>query len=132
LEEKENMQIDECARGACPVVWFEVMGQDADKLRDFYGELLGWRFRTTPPRAYSELDRAEGSPGISGGIGQTGPGHPNWMTFYTRVPDLDAAIERARGLGSQVLMPPVRLADTTVAVVSDPEGHPVGLCTAHP
>lgn len=125
------MEINEYAPTPYPVVYFEVMGQDADKLRHFYGELLGWRFRMSRPRAYGKLRREEGSPGISGGIGQSGPGHPNWMTFYTRVPDLDAAIERARGLGSQVLMPPVRLADTTVAVVSDPEGHPVGLCTTH-
>jgi len=111
-----------------PVVWFEVMGQDADKLRRFYGELLGWQFRAGPPMDYGIVDRDKGSPGIGGRIGQTGPGHPNWMTFYTRVPDLPSALECAQALGSRVLMPPVRLADTTVAVVSDPEGHPVGLC----
>lgn len=125
------MEFEERAVSSCPVVYFEVMGQDADKLRHFYGELLGWRFRMSPPRAYGELRRDEGAPGISGGIGQTGPGHPNWMTFYTEVPDIDAAVARAKGLGSQVLLPPVRMADTTVAVVSDPEGHPVGLCTSH-
>ena len=116
---------------AYPVVWFEVMGQDADRLRQFYGELLGWQFREAHPMPYSDLLRDDGAPGIPGRIGQTGPGHPSWMTFYTMVPDLEAALERARGMGSSVLMPPVRLADTTIAVVSDPEGHPVGLCVSH-
>jgi len=125
------MEINQCAPSSYPVVYFEVMGQDADKLRHFYGELLGWRFRMSTPRARGKLERAEGDPGISGRIAQSGPGHPNWMTFYTQVPDIQAAVERAKALGSQVLMPPVRLADTTVAVVSDPEGHPVGLCTVH-
>jgi predicted enzyme related to lactoylglutathione lyase len=115
-----------------PVVWFEVMGQDADRLRHFYGELLGWRFHTASPVDRGRVERDRSAPGISGRVGQTGPGHPNWMTFYARVPDLGAAIERARGLGSEVLMPPVRLAETTIAVVSDPEGHPLGLCTTHP
>jgi hypothetical protein len=114
---------------AYPVVRFEVMGQDADSLRRFYAELLGWRFRMVPPmKHYGLVERAEGAPGIPGAVGQTGPGHPSWMTFYSLVPDLDAAIACAKRLGSQVLLPPVRQGDTTIAVVSDPEGHPVGLC----
>jgi len=114
-----------------PVVRFEVMGQDADRLRRFYADLLGWRFRMVPPmQRYGIVDHAEGAPGIPGAVGQTGPGHPNWMTFYSLVPDLPAALERAKQLGSQVLLPPVRQGDTTIAVVSDPEGHPVGLCAA--
>jgi len=112
----------------CPVVRFEVMGQDADSLRRFYGTLLGWQFERLPALPYTPVRRAAGSPGIPGAIGQTGPGHPNWMLFYSEVPDLDAAIARARALGSRVLMPPVRVDGHTLAVVSDPEGHPVGLC----
>ena len=27
-----------------PVVHFEVIGQDPDKLRSYYGELFGWKF----------------------------------------------------------------------------------------
>jgi predicted enzyme related to lactoylglutathione lyase len=50
------------------------------------------------------------------------------VTFYSPVADLDAAIARARALGSRVLVPPTRHGDTVIAVVSDPEGHPVGLC----
>ena len=110
-----------------PVVWFEVMGQDGDKLRSFYGQLLGWKFNTANPMNYGMVEAAEG--GIAGGVGQAGPGHPTWVTFYTQVPDLDAAIEKAKALGSQVLMPSTRLDATTIAVVSDPEGNPVGLCT---
>jgi predicted enzyme related to lactoylglutathione lyase len=51
------------------------------------------------------------------------------VTFYTRVADLDSAIGRARDLGSRVLVAPTRHGDTVIAVVSDPEGHPIGLCT---
>lgn len=118
------------ARPPCPVVRFEVMGQDADRLSRFYGDLLGWRFQPGRTPRYRLLEREEGAPGIPGGIGQTGPGHPTWMVFYTEVPDLGACLARARALGAEVLMPPVRVGDTTLAVVSDPEGHPVGLCTA--
>jgi hypothetical protein len=112
---------------AGPVVWFEVMGQDSDKLRSFYGELFGWEFDTANPMNYGVVAAGEG--GIGGGVGQAGPGHPGWITFYTQVDDIEAALEKARGLGSQVLMPVTKLETITVAVVSDPDGHPVGLCT---
>jgi len=114
----------------CPVVRFEVMGQDADRLKRFYGDLRGWQFQPIPAMPYSQVRRAEGAPGIPGAIGQTGPGHPNWLVFYTEVPDLEQSLARARALGSRVLMAPVRLRDSVVAVVSDPEGHPVGLCAS--
>jgi predicted enzyme related to lactoylglutathione lyase len=116
------------------VVGFEVMGQDADKLRRFYGDLLGWQFASAPtPRGAGGGGKIQAEPstsGLAGRIGQSGPGHPNWLLLYNEVPNLEAAVACALGLGSRVLMPPVRLADKTIAVVSDPEGHPVGLCSA--
>ncbi len=114
---------------ATPVVWFEVLGQHADSLHGFYAELLGWQFEGRKPPV-------RGNGGVTGrrplfvrrGARMPSP-PPWWVTFYTRVPDLDSAIAKARSLGSRVLVPPTRHGDTVIAVVSDPEGHPVGLCT---
>jgi hypothetical protein len=108
-----------------PVVWFEVMGQDPDKLRQFYGDLLGWRFDTANPMNYGMVAAGEG--GIAGGVGQAPDGR-GWTTFYTKVPDLEGALARAEQLGSAVLLPIQDLPDTRIAVVTDPEGNPVGLC----
>jgi uncharacterized protein len=110
-----------------PVVWFELLGQHADSLHGFYGELLGWRF--DPRRASS--GRAGTRPARRGfGVRRATPSPPPWwVTFYTPVPDLDAAIAKARSLGSRVLVPPTPHGDAVIAVVSDPEGHPVGLCS---
>lgn len=110
---------------ANPVVWFEVMGQDADKLRDFYGGLLGWRFDTDNPMNYGMVEAGEG--GIPGGIGQVAEGH-GWATFYTKVADLEATVAQAKRLGSIVRVPITELPDTFIAVVTDPEGNAVGLC----
>ena len=108
-----------------PVVWFEALGQHADKLEGFYGEVLGWSFDAVrrPPQPAAgrgwRLRRSSRPPAAP----------PWWVTFYTPVPDLDAAIAKARALGSRVLVPPTRHGDSVIAVVSDPEGHPLGLCS---
>ena len=109
-----------------PVVWFEVLGQDADKMRSFYSSLLGWKFNLDPATKYGIVEI--GDTGIAGAVGQAPPGQRGWVTFYTRVPDLEASVARACELGSAVLMPISELPDIRVAVVNDPEGHPVGLC----
>ena len=35
-----------------PVMWFEVLGNDAGKLRDFYSNLFGWTFDVIPQVDY--------------------------------------------------------------------------------
>ena len=108
-----------------PVVWFEVMGQDADKLRKFYGELCGWKFQVDPNTNYAVAEPGDG--GIGGGVGQRADG-TSWSTVYTKVTDLEAAVLKATDLGSSLLMPITDLPDIRVAVVTDPEGRAVGLC----
>src|SRR5215203_5422477 len=54
-----------------PVVHFEVVGKDAKKLRDFYGELAGWQFDVYEggPTDYGVVSR-EGNTNSEGvGIG---------------------------------------------------------------
>ncbi|MEZ4317461.1 MAG: VOC family protein [Myxococcota bacterium] len=108
------------------VVWFEVMGQDAKKLQSFYGGLFGWDLKSVPgPMEYGLLGPQEGS--IPGGIGKA-PAGPGWTTFYVSVDDLDASIAKAQSMGATLVSPPVTLADGgTIALVTDPEGHTLGL-----
>ncbi len=108
-----------------PVVWFEVLGQNADNLRSFYHELLGWEFNTDNPLNYGVVEAPNG--GIGGGVGEVLEGR-GWTTFYTKVSDLDACVQRARDMGSRVLLPINDLPGGRLAVVTDPEGNPVGLC----
>jgi predicted enzyme related to lactoylglutathione lyase len=122
--------LDEVDRMSAPIVWFEALGQHGDSLHDFYTEVLGWSFDAKPPpppvrpARRSALRPARWRP-----VAQAKLDPPWWVTFYARVPDLGVAIAKARSLGSKVLVPPTPHGDTVIAVVSDPEGHPVGLCT---
>ena len=107
-----------------PVVWFEVMGQDADRLRSFYGELVSWKFKSDNPLIYGFVETGGTD---EGGVGEATEGLV-CATSYTKVQDLEAAVTLAQRLGSRVKVPITELNDTWIAVLTDPEGNAVGLC----
>jgi len=114
-----------------PLVWFEIVGQHSDSLREFYAEVLDWRLDAPldAPLPAAPRERVAGRRALARRSARERSRPPWWMTFYTCVPDLESTIRRARSLGGRVLVPPTQHGDTTFAVVSDPEGHPVGLCS---
>ena len=59
-----------------PVVWFEVIGHDADKLRSFYRDLLGWSFQLDPVTKHGIVEPEAGSAGISRQVPFTSNFHP--------------------------------------------------------
>jgi predicted enzyme related to lactoylglutathione lyase len=117
-----------------PVVHFEVVGKDGEKLRSYYSDLFGWEFSDVMgPMNYAVLPRegntnADGV-GIGGGVG-TGPeGYEGHVTFYVEVPDVEAALAKAESLGGTRMMGPDKIPDANIeiALFTDPEGHVVGL-----
>ncbi|MEQ1565294.1 MAG: VOC family protein [Myxococcota bacterium] len=107
------------------VSWFEVTGRDLDALTAFYSGLFGWALERLPGHPYAATPRDWD--GLPGGVGQA-PAGPGWTTFYVKVDEVASAIERAEKHGGRVLVPPTALPDgVTIAVIADPEGHPVGL-----
>ena len=44
-----------------------------------------------------------------------------------QVPDLNAAIATAEKLGGKIRVPKISTEDLTFAVITDPEGNPVGM-----
>jgi predicted enzyme related to lactoylglutathione lyase len=110
------------------LVWFEVLGKDPGKLRAFYGELFNWKFTMSPmpEMDYGMTDKAD--TGIGGGVGKA-PEGPGWSTFYVQVKDIRASVARAEALGGKLLLPITKIPEGEIAVVADPEGHPVGFAT---
>ena len=110
-----------------PVVHFEVVGKDAPALRDYYGQLFGWRFsEPMGPTEYSVLDDPDG---IGGGVGAGPEGYPGHVTFYVQVPDVGAALEQAESLGGSRMMGPDEVPGVGIVIglLSDPEGHVIGV-----
>jgi predicted enzyme related to lactoylglutathione lyase len=93
-----------------PVVHFEVMGKDGEKLRSFYAELFDWAIDADNPLGYGIIKREmnfEGV-GIGGGIGGVPEPLSGHLTFYVEVPDVETALARAEELGGTRLMGPLR------------------------
>jgi predicted enzyme related to lactoylglutathione lyase len=122
---------------AQPVVHFEIIGKNPEKLRGYFGELFGWEYDTSSPVAeevsepanYGFVNRATTSDGtgIPGGVGG-GAGYDGHAIFYVGVADVEAALQKAESLGGQRRMGPVR-APTGLVVghFTDPEGHLIGV-----
>jgi len=118
-----------------PVVHFEVIGKDGDKLRSYYSELFGWEIDADNPMRYGTVQRegntnAEGI-GIGGGVGNAPEGYDGHVTFYIEVPDVEAALAKAESLGGTRMMGPDEVTEgVVIGLFLDPEGHTVGVVKA--
>ncbi|MDQ3102583.1 MAG: VOC family protein [Actinomycetota bacterium] len=117
-----------------PVVHFEIIGKDGEKLRSYYSELFGWEIDASNPMNYGSIQRetvmSDEGIGIGGGVaGYEGvEGH---VTFYVEVPDLEAALVKAEELGGKRTMGPDKVTEgVEIALFNDPEGHTIGLIKA--
>jgi uncharacterized protein len=115
-----------------PVVHFEIVGTDGEKLQSYYSELFGWEIDTNNPMKYGIVQR-EGNVngdgiGIGGGVGAGPEGYPGHVTFYVEVPDVEAALAKAESLGGTRMMGPDEVMEgLVIGLFTDPEGHTVGV-----
>jgi uncharacterized protein len=116
-----------------PIVYFEIVGDDAALLRSYYSELLGWRFdNDAPPRGFDYASIRADDAGVGGGIGAAAPGTDGYLTFYVGVTDVETTLARAQRLGGKRIFGPDRVSDTLeLGMFKDPEGHVVGLLANH-
>jgi uncharacterized protein len=121
-----------------PVVHYEVIGQQPEELRRYYGQLFGWEFDTSgsvapevsEPGNYGFVDgnTTPDGVGIPGGIGG-GAGYSSQLMFYVGVPDVEAALQQAEALGGTRQMGPSGAPGRGLVVghFTDPEGNLVGV-----
>ena len=111
-----------------PVVHFEVIGKDGEKLQSFYSDLFGWQIDTDNEMNYGMVAAPEG--GIGGGVGPS-PDGKAYATFYVAVPDVQEALDKVGKLGGATVTPPMDVpGGPTIAFFSDPAGNRIGLMKA--
>lgn len=117
-----------------PVVRWQIVTPDADKVADFYKTLFGWTVSTSNALGYREV--TTGGPGginvgIDGGIWPAPPDAHTFVQLFMQVDDVDDAIRRAVEMGATVIVPRSPLPDgDTIAILRDPAGLPFGLMTS--
>ena len=116
-----------------PVVHFEIIGTDAEKLQSYYSELFGWEIDANNPMKYGTVQREgntnEEGAGIGGGIAGAMEGYEGHVTFYVQVPDVEASLAQAESLGGTRMMGPDEVpgAGIVIGLFGDPEGHVIGV-----
>lgn len=109
---------------ARPVVHFEIVARDPQRLRSFYSGLFNWDIAEDGLMAF---DAGLGGP-EPGPAGHLARGDSGGIVLYIQVRDLAESLEKAKELGGKVVAEPFQFPNTpTLAGIEDPEGNKVML-----
>ena len=84
------------------IVHFEIPAKDPEKLRNFYAEVFGWKFKNSAAQDMQYWNISTGTkhiPGVTGGMYKRGSKNET-LVNYISTPDLEetmAGIEKAGG-----------------------------------
>jgi predicted enzyme related to lactoylglutathione lyase len=113
-------------RAAHPaVVHWEVQARDLPRQQEFFSSLFGWKIDTNNPMQYGMISGA-GKDTIGGGIGPA-MDQSSRVTFYIQVPDINATLDRATGLGGVTVLPRTSYGPVIMGLFRDLEGNVIGL-----
>ena len=106
--------------------WIDMTVDDADGLRDFYKNVVGWGVEDVSMGDYSDysMTQPESGEAVSGicharGSNADLPG--GWLIYIT-VADVDASEAACTANGGEVLVAPKGLAGGRFCVIRDPSG----------
>jgi predicted enzyme related to lactoylglutathione lyase len=110
-------------------VWRDLMTKDVNAAKRFYGGLFGWSFENAKRGEHPYvLARLGGSP-VAGivDVGSIADAGPQWIS-YVAVADVDKTAALVQSNGGKVLAAPRNVGSIArAAVVTDPQGAPLGL-----
>jgi len=116
-----------------PVVHFELMSKDPEKVSDFYAKIFGWKVNYRPEINYRLVETAGGGMGINGGIVQPdkeGP-WPGNQLFYVLVDDLADYRKKIVAAGGRIHVEEQEVPGMGwLCLFTDPEGRMNGLWKA--
>jgi predicted enzyme related to lactoylglutathione lyase len=113
------------------VIWHDLITEDLDSARNFYGELLGWTFENNSGGRGDEYIIARKGDVIVAGLlaidaPADGENYSRWLP-YISVDDVDAALSRSIASGASVAASAREVGFGRVAAIIDPQGAVVGL-----
>ena len=108
------------------IAWTDLTVPDAERVRDFYRAVVGWRTEPVEMDGYDDynmLPPDEDAPaaGICHARGANADLPAQWL-MYVVVEDLDASIVACRENGGRVVVGPKGLGGGRYCVIQDPAG----------
>ena len=107
--------------------WTDLTVPDAERVRDFYSAVAGWKFEPVDMGGYSDFNMTLPSDdkAVAGICHKRGPNAglpPQWLIYIT-VEDVDASAARCVELGGKVLIEPKGMGGYgRFCVIQDPAG----------
>ncbi len=109
--------------------WFELVCDDTQAAKEFYGEVIGWEFEQDSNNPDYTLIKTEGCEHpIAGIFPKSGlmvedKNIPSHWGCYVTVTDIEKKVEKVKGLGGNVIVPPTAIPKIgKFAVIQDPQG----------
>ncbi len=111
--------------------WQDLTVPNADAVRDFYAQVVGWRHEPVDMGGYSDYNMMPpgGGPpaaGICHARGGNADLPAQWLLYIT-VEDLEAAAKKCTELGGEILAGPRAVGRGRYCVIRDPAGAVCGL-----
>jgi predicted enzyme related to lactoylglutathione lyase len=108
------------------IAWHDLTVSNADQVRDFYSQVVGWRPEPLCMGDYDDYcmnhpETGETVAGICHSRGANIKLPPQWL-MYIRVADLDVAVKRCTELGGNVVDGPRGQSPDRFCAIRDPAG----------
>ena len=113
--------------------WNELMTRDAEKAKKFYGDTVGWTYKTMPMENGTYWVAKMGNNIVGGLFPLTSPQFDSvpegWMS-YLAVDNVDARVKKAQSLGAQLMRPMFDVPGVgRIAILREPGGAGIGWMT---
>ena len=108
------------------VGWTDLTVQDADKVRDFYCEVVGWKYNPVDMSGYNDYTMLSSDGASTAGVcharGVNADLPAQWLIYIT-VDNMETSIERCIQLGGKVIAGPKGTGGTSrYCIIKDPAG----------
>ena len=112
------------------ITHFEIPAKNPNKLRQFYSEVFGWKFKNSALKnlQYWKIDTGtKHRPGVEGGMYKKGSKNQTPLN-YISTSDINEAMAKVEHAGGHITVGKKETLDHGfTAIGTDPEGNPIGL-----
>lgn len=108
------------------ILWHDLTVPDAESLRRFYEQVVGWRSAPVAMGDYDDYcmndsETGETRAGVCHARGENAKIPPQWLMYIT-IADVDAAAQKCVALGGAVVDGPRSVSGKRFCVIRDPAG----------